>query len=92
MMKRRIFERTTKIKGAVGLQTHYGINGMLKSSNTENKYIVVAITSPFASSKRNHQLEKDLYKAYMRYYIRTLVDNCGLFWEQPTNEDCKEDC
>ena len=90
-MKRRIFEPTRNLANMVGWKSQYSTIGFSNQKDKYRKVIALAVCSPFASTKRNLQLEKDLYKVYMRYYLRVCFDNCGLFWEQPTNEDCKEE-
>lgn len=77
---RHIFEVVPHTKDAVGVQTIFCQKGIKQGKGENSQVVVIAWCSPYASRKRNYQLERDLQRVYRRYYARTLFDNSGLFW------------
>lgn len=82
-MKNNIFKSIQGSKGIVAVQSDFCSSG-IKAVETQNanksKVISMAWCSPYASLSANQQLERDLRRIYIKYYIRVLFENFGLFW------------
>lgn len=81
-MKRSIFETLVNQRGLAAIQTEACSTGIREGVGKNRKMVVLAWLSPYATIKRNQQLQRELKRAYEKYYIRVLYDNFGLFWNQ----------
>ena len=81
MRKNNIFEITQAHQGYVEMRSDACPSGLPQSKNRNSGLVVAAWRSPHASLRANQQLEKDLKRAYVKYYIITLIESFGLFWQ-----------
>lgn len=82
-MRNNVFKSIQSSKGFVAIQSDLCPNGIkeVETQNaTKSKVVSMAWCSPYASLSANQQLERDLRKIYIKYYIRVLIENFGLFW------------
>ena len=77
-MPNNIFKSIQSARGLIAIQSHLCTSGP-KSLNAEK--VAIVWKSPHASLKRNQQLERDLYRIYMKYYTRVMLESFGQFWD-----------
>jgi len=79
MVNNNIFEPIVNQHGVFGLQVKDGCKGVIK--NDKEKYMtLLAWTSPYATERQNHWMQKKLQRIYSRYYVKVMFSNYGLFW------------
>lgn len=79
-MQNNVFKSNQNSKGMTFIQSDLCTDG-IKTSNTDNPNLVAIVwRSPHASLKCNQQLEKDLYRIYMKYYFYVMLESFGQFW------------
>lgn len=79
-MRNSIFKTVQSSSGKTLIQSNFCTNGIKQSSTDTANFVAVVWKSPHASLKRNQQLEKDLYKIYMKYYFYVMLESLGQFW------------
>lgn len=79
-MRNNIFKPVQSSKGIMAIQSEFCSNGIRQSDATKADLVAVVWKSPHASLKRNQQLEKDLQRIYMKYYIYVMLESFGQFW------------
>ena len=79
-MRNNIFEITQAHQGYVEMRSDACPSGLPQATNKNSGLVVAAWRSPHASLRANQLLEKDLKRAYQKYYIITLIESFGLFW------------
>lgn len=67
-------------KNMIGILAGFCKGGFILNNDNDHHYVISAWTSPYASESANRALEKELLKAYKKYYIRTLLETYGAFW------------
>lgn len=80
-MKTSLFKSIQSSKGLIGIECEACKKGIRQASDSKPNLVAIVWCSPYASMKANQQLERDLKRIYMKYYIATLCENFGLFWE-----------
>ncbi len=79
-MPNSVFKTVQNSKGITAIQSQNCQNGINQLESKKSDYVALVWRSPYASLKSNQQLEKDLYRIYMKYYIRVMVESFGQFW------------
>ena len=79
-MRNNIFKTVQSSSGKTLIQSDFCENGIKQSSKDKADFVAVVWRSPYASLKRNQQLERDLYRIYMKYYFYVMLESFGQFW------------
>ena len=79
-MRNNIFKTVQSSSGKTLIQSDFCENGIKQSSKDKADFVAVVWRSPYASLKRNQQLERDLYRLYRKYYFQVILESGGQFW------------
>lgn len=75
-----IFEPSYCKNEMFGIRSKYCKRQKEDGAGADKPLVVAVWKSPYATAEANAMLEKDLMAVYKKYYIRTLFENCGIFW------------